>query len=220
MTGGGSPFLRFSRDKRGYEHFYLVQQATRRGRPKARILYWFRTPPNVKVGRVPFDDEVRREIEARNPGVTFDWKRLLDTPIPPPPADVERWRERRRAQRAARSAGPAGGPARSDEAPETPFEDETPEPDVLEAPQTIAVGDLAVAASAEAAVEAAAAPAGEQAQEGQGGRRRRRRRGGRRRHAASAAAPQGPAEAVEAGETDESGDAHLTVDSDESGEVE
>src|SRR5262245_54845007 len=35
-------FLRFTRDKRGYEHFYLVEPATNaRGKSSARLLYWF-----------------------------------------------------------------------------------------------------------------------------------------------------------------------------------
>jgi hypothetical protein len=87
-------FLRFTRDKRGYEHFYLVQPTTnRRGKVRTRILYWFRTPPNVKVGRQPFDDALRRALEAQNPGVAFDWQKIVDTPIPS--ADAEKWRERR-----------------------------------------------------------------------------------------------------------------------------
>jgi hypothetical protein len=85
-------FLKFSRDKRGYEHFYLVHQTIRRGGPRNRVLYWFRTPPGVKVGRAPFDEDVRRALEKQNPNVTFDWRKLLDTPIPPPAPDVERWR--------------------------------------------------------------------------------------------------------------------------------
>jgi len=96
-------FLRFTRDKRGYEHFYLVQPTTnRRGKVRTRILYWFRTPPNVKVGRQPFDDALRRALEAQNPGVAFDWQKIVDTPIPS--ADAEKWRERRRAERAERVA--------------------------------------------------------------------------------------------------------------------
>jgi hypothetical protein len=88
-------FLRFSRDKRGYEHFYLVEATTnRRGKTRARVLYWFRTPPGVKVGREPFDAEVRQRLESQNPGVVFDWKKIVETPIPS--ADAERWRERRR----------------------------------------------------------------------------------------------------------------------------
>src|SRR5262245_32696644 len=96
------PFLRFTRDKRGYEYFYLVQPMQRRGKSTARVLYWYRTPPNVRVGREPFDLAVRRDLEAQNPGVSFDWRKILDTPIPS--ADAEKWRERRRVERAERSA--------------------------------------------------------------------------------------------------------------------
>ncbi len=75
-------FLRFSRDKRGYEYFTLVEPINRRGRSVSRVLYWFRTPPDVKVGRQPFDDSVRRALETQNPGVSFDWRAILETPIP------------------------------------------------------------------------------------------------------------------------------------------
>lgn len=94
-------FLRFTRDKRGYEYFYLVHSSQRRGRPTSRVLYWFRTPPNVKVGREPFDEHIRRELEKQNPDVDFDWRKILETPIPS--ADAEKWRERRRAERAAKA---------------------------------------------------------------------------------------------------------------------
>src|SRR2546428_6946928 len=96
-------FFRFSRDKRGYEHFSLVQPTTnRRGKVRQRVLYWFRTPPNVRVGREPFDEAIRRRLEAQNPDVTFDWPRILEAPIPS--ADADKWRERRRVERAARNA--------------------------------------------------------------------------------------------------------------------
>jgi len=93
--------LRFTRDKRGYEYFYLVHSSQRRGRSTSRVLYWFRTPPNVKVGREPFDEHTRRELEKQNPDVDFDWRKILETPIPS--ADAEKWRERRRAERAAKA---------------------------------------------------------------------------------------------------------------------
>src|SRR5947208_2241473 len=90
MTGAPA-VLTISRDRRGYEHFYLVQPAShRRGRGPARILYWFRTPPGIKVGRPPFDEEMRRRIEAQNPGVTFDWAQLEATPAPPLSAAARR----------------------------------------------------------------------------------------------------------------------------------
>jgi hypothetical protein len=65
-------------------------------------LYWYRTPPDVKVGREPFDAAVRAALEAQNPNVKFDWRQILETPIPS--ADAEKWRERRRAERSERAA--------------------------------------------------------------------------------------------------------------------
>jgi len=99
------PSVRFSRDKRGYEHTYLVHESGGgRGRPaRMRVLYWFRTPPGIKVGREPFDQEARKQIEAKNPGISFDWNAIASTPMPPVP-EVEHWRERRRVERAAKVA--------------------------------------------------------------------------------------------------------------------
>jgi hypothetical protein len=96
-------FLRFTRDKRGIENFYLVQPITnRRGKVRPRVLYWFRSPPDVKVGREPFDQTVRRALEAQHPDVDFDWRAIVETPIPS--ADAENWRARRRPHRAAKHA--------------------------------------------------------------------------------------------------------------------
>ena len=93
-------YLKFSRDKRGYEHFCLVQPPNR-GKGRPRVLYWFRTPPGIRVGRSPFDPDVRRALEAQNPDVAFDWKAITHTPIPPP-VEAEQWRERRRLERVFR----------------------------------------------------------------------------------------------------------------------
>ena len=49
----------------------------RRGKPRSRILYWFRTPPGVRVGRSALDEEAIKLIEAHNPDVEFDWTRIL-----------------------------------------------------------------------------------------------------------------------------------------------
>jgi hypothetical protein len=96
-------FFRFTRDKRGYQHYSLVEPITnRRGKVRQRVLYWFRSPPDIKVGREPFDEGVRRALEAQNPDVTFDWRSILEAPIPS--ADADKWRERRRAERAAKQA--------------------------------------------------------------------------------------------------------------------
>jgi len=96
-------FFRFNRDKRGYEYFSLVEPVTnRRGKTRPRVLYWYRTPPNIRVGRAPFDDAVRRALEKQNPTVAFDWPKIIAAPIPS--ADVDRWRERRRTERAEKAA--------------------------------------------------------------------------------------------------------------------
>jgi hypothetical protein len=194
-------FLRFTRDKRGYEHFYLVQPSQRRGKSTARVLDWFRSPPNVKVGREPFDEKIRRELEAQNPGVSFDWRKILETPIPS--ADAEKWRERRRAERAAKAArrneSVTEVEADVDDAPDEVEEESTAsEPDrplhVLEA----AADSLAATASNERAdaqpdeqrptPEAVVdlRPVGSGGTPGRKRRRRRRRRG-------SSPPPAGPA---------------------------
>ena len=128
------PFLRFSRDKRGVESFALVHTTTnRRGKVRPRVLYWFRTPPDIKVGRQPFDPDVRRALESQHPDITFDWRAIVETPIPS--ADADKWRERRRAERAAKhaaaaeeSADAAGAEVDADELAAVP-----PEPDVIAA---------------------------------------------------------------------------------------
>src|SRR5258708_27709995 len=96
-------FSGFNGDTRGYEHFCLAEPVTnRRGKSRPRVLYWYRTPPNIRVGRAPFDEDVQRALEAQNPTVSFDWRKIIDAPIPS--ADVEKWRERRRAERAEKAA--------------------------------------------------------------------------------------------------------------------
>ena len=154
-------FFRFTRDKRGYQHFYLVEPiANRRGKVRQRVLYWFRSPPDIKVGREPFDEGVRRLLEAQNPDVTFDWRTILDAPIPS--AEADKWRERRRAERAAKqmlaSVSPDEESAEPDESETAADEREpagAPRAEIAEQPQ--------VAAAA-----------------GDGGRKKRRRRRAKR----------------------------------------
>jgi hypothetical protein len=175
-------FLKFSRDRRGYEHIYLVEPVTgRRGKTRQRVLYWFRTPPNVKVGREPFDAHVMRALEAQYPGVKFDWEQLRNTPIPS--VEPEYWRERRRAERVRRTQEDEDAQAVAAEPP-------TPEPGATDLrPQ-----ELAEASGADGGSET---PAGSQSdadssdgasprvtREGPGSRRGRRRRRGQRGPAA------------------------------------
>jgi hypothetical protein len=176
------PFLKFSRDRRGYEHFSLVESVSgRRGKARERVLYWFRTPPNVKVGREPFDDHVMHALEAQYPSMRFDWAALRNTPIPS--VEPEYWRERRRADRAARRAQDeeeATETAAGDRStPEQPAAD-NPRPDVA----GLAIPDAAPAAAPDGEVSAGPGAmdepgAGDSA--GQQLRHRRRRRGQRQR---------------------------------------
>lgn len=204
------PAVRFARDKRGYEYVYLVHTPQRRGKPgRQRVLYWYRTPPGVAIGRKPFDPDVQRALERQYPGLTFDWDTIVSTPMPPPDM-TEYWRERRRAERAAKqerkaaeaaelaatasaNGSPEGedddGEAQGDTAVEVALADAPPFVEVSLTPVNVDVDpgpDVSTAAeAAPAAVDGAAN--GDPAS----GRRRRRRRGGRRRRT-------GPADAAEA----------------------
>lgn len=76
------------------------------------MLYSFRTPPGVKVGRSALDEEAIRLIEQLNPEVEFDWARILKGQGQPvtearPPADARRQRDSRRPPKPQSFAPPA-----------------------------------------------------------------------------------------------------------------
>jgi hypothetical protein len=133
------PYVRFSRDKRGYEYLSLVQPSAGRRGKASPVLYWFRTPPGIRVGRKPFDEFARRTLERRHPEIAFDWEALSNTPIPPPAADVEKWRERRRQEKAARQAVRTDEASRIDVGEPATMADEV---DAEEAPADVQSGDL------------------------------------------------------------------------------
>ena len=112
------PYLRFSRDKRGYEHTFVIHSDRRRGRSRTRILYWFRTPPGVKVGRSALDEIAIRSIEESNPDIEFDWTRILKeqgVPEAAPQGQRPPNIERRPQRRPTEPRGPR--PARQPRAP-------------------------------------------------------------------------------------------------------
>lgn len=222
------PFLRFSRDKRGYEHTYLVQSTNKRGKPiKPRILYWYRTPPGVRLGRSPFDDEVRQLLEAQNPGIVFDWATLANTPFPS--QEPEFWRERRRAEKAAKQArreeendepggndvdgGLAEGTREAEAATESAQPPTRPavsegEGEEVTTAALDSVGDAAAPAAAVTGdAEGADTPAA----------RKRRRRGGRRRRNRPVAADGGAGQAAssESGSGDPSNEPDLASEEQE-----
>ena len=92
-----------------------------RRRKGQRLLYWFRTPPGVRVGRAPIDQEAIRLLEQHNPDVQFDWTRILKDPPPDPQARRERERDpRERDRRERRDARPRPRPSESAPLPAPP----------------------------------------------------------------------------------------------------
>jgi len=47
-------------------------------RQRSRILYVFRTPGGVRVGRAALEPEVLRQIESQHPEIAFDWSVVRD----------------------------------------------------------------------------------------------------------------------------------------------
>jgi hypothetical protein len=79
------PFLRLTRDRRGYEHTFLLHADTSGRRP--RVLYWYRTAPDVLIGRPALDEEAIRGIEEQHPLIEFDWPAILALREVMPPED-------------------------------------------------------------------------------------------------------------------------------------
>ena len=123
------------------------------------MLYWFRSPPDVKVGRAALAPDVIRDIENSNPSLRFDWDKILTVKPPPPPDPGREEREERRNRQrqstearqptpSARSgrAGP-GGAALAVSAASIPPGVETPlprEPGVEGAGDSVLVESAAV----------------------------------------------------------------------------
>jgi hypothetical protein len=102
------PFLRVIRDKRGYETTYLMHWFREGQRQRTKILYVFRTPGGVRVGRNVLDPDVMRQLELTNPEIAFDWsavrdnKQIIETSPEP----------RRRPRRVGGAGGEGDAPAR------------------------------------------------------------------------------------------------------------
>ena len=101
------PFLRVIRDKRGYETTYLMHLYRDGQRQRSKILYVFRTPGGVRVGRDPLEPDVLRQIEAQYPDIAFNWQlvresqQLIETAVEP------RRRRTRREEETATVSQPA-----------------------------------------------------------------------------------------------------------------
>jgi hypothetical protein len=97
------PFLRLTRDRRGFENTYLMHADRPGDRP--RILYWYRTAPGIMLGRPALDEDAIRTIEDQHPEIDFDWPAILalsevmtpeDEPAFAPHAQQQRKEKRRR----------------------------------------------------------------------------------------------------------------------------
>jgi hypothetical protein len=106
------PFLRLTRDRRGFEHTFLLHSDTPGQSP--RVLYWYRTAPGVLIGRPALDEEAIRHIEDQHPHIEFDWPAILALREAMPPEEEGQVpvRPGRRMRPARRDGGPprSGGP--------------------------------------------------------------------------------------------------------------
>jgi len=128
------PFLRVIRDKRGYETTYLMHIYRDGQRQRTRILYVFRTPGGVRVGRDPLEPEVQRHIEGLYPDIPFNWNVVRETQqVIETAAEPRRRRPRRDEQGPPVEAAPAPAPAPSPRAAVAP----APEPPRIVIPAAI-----------------------------------------------------------------------------------
>jgi hypothetical protein len=134
------PFLRVTRDSRGYEHTFLLHSSHHGEEP--RVLYWYRSAPGVKVGRAALDEDAIRTIEERHPDIEFDWPHILEVGATLPP-EVERRPERPRRRPTRAPEEPAPAPSASsiarerdpgESAPASPERPQAPESESAPAP--------------------------------------------------------------------------------------
>jgi hypothetical protein len=97
------PFLRLTRDQRGYETTVLLHPAHAGERP--RVLYWYRSAPGVRVGRPALDEDAIRAIEEQHPDIEFDWAQILEVGAAMA-ADIEHRDDRSLARGPSRGSRP------------------------------------------------------------------------------------------------------------------
>ena len=187
------PFLRFSRDKRGYANTYLCHTFRQDGIVRMRVLYWFRTPPDIEIGRPALDADAIRDIERSNPDLSFDWDEILKAkPLPAAQDRADGELRERRSRRRGRGASSGGGaPGDSGAAREPAPRQAASSPAASDAPSTES-GNLKEERPAAPEGGAEAAPRTPPAR-----RRRRRRRRGRGNGDERPAAPEAAAGAPE-----------------------
>jgi hypothetical protein len=118
------PFIRYARDKRGYESTFVMHAyRAANGSSRARVLYVFRSPSGLKVGRRALEAEVTEALEHTHPDLAFDWTALLREPGLPPRVDAR--------DRPYRSSNPRHGGRPEAQHPRPPAEP-APPPVIIE----------------------------------------------------------------------------------------
>lgn len=146
------PFLRLTRDRRGFENTFLMHADHPGERP--RMLYWYRTAPGIVLGRAPLDEDAIRSIEEQHPDIDFDWPAILAlSEVMTPEDEAPPARERRgkgpRSRDGARDRQPAVRAGASE-----PPADVTPVDEMLAASPEPAADDLIATASDDGLPEA------------------------------------------------------------------
>jgi hypothetical protein len=100
------------RDKRGYETTYLMHWCREGSKQRSRILYVFRTPGGVRVGREALDADVLKQIEAQHPDIEFDWNVVFHNQ-----QVIETSPELRRPRKRQSTEGTEPGPAQQPPSP-------------------------------------------------------------------------------------------------------
>jgi hypothetical protein len=100
------PFLRLTRDQRGYETTVLLHPAHAGEAP--RVLYWYRSAPGVRVGRPALDEDAIRVIEEQHPDIEFDWAQILEVGAAMA-ADIEHRDDRSLGRGPSRGSRPGDG---------------------------------------------------------------------------------------------------------------
>jgi hypothetical protein len=116
------PFIRYTRDKRGYETTFVMHgYRPAQGPQRTRVLYLFRAPSHIRMGRRPLDEESREALEHTHPDLSFDWTVLGRESEAVRADDRDRYRDRdgvrgrRPPGRGPRPAPPAAAPAAVDD---------------------------------------------------------------------------------------------------------
>lgn len=126
------PFLRLTRDRRGFENTFLLH-ADHPGE-KPRLLYWYRTAPGIVLGRSPLDEEAIRTIEDQHPNIDFDWPAILALSEVMTPEDEEPPRQQKPQKKPRRDRDSEPREARRDDRRDGRPEDAPPQPDMSETP--------------------------------------------------------------------------------------